>query len=409
MNERVRLVLKIALPLVFVAAGAAAMSALLEAREVPERAPPEPPRVGVQTRRVAWGPEQLTLRVRGVVEPRRRVALAPQIAGAIEWVDPALAPGARVTRGQPLARLDARELRLEVEALQAQVDRAAAQVDIERGAREVARKEWEIFAEGRDAPAAELDQRLATRQPQQQMSRADLELAQARLGQARLGLERAVVRAPFDGLVRQVQAAPGQIVGPQTPLVTLVGTQAFWVRVRVPVSQLHLLPEAVGEELPEVTVLQEAGGQARRFPARLLGQEGDVDAEAQMARALVEVPDPLGGEGPRLMLSGLAAVEIPARRLERAVSLPERAIYRGDVVYVCEPGEVLGRREVELAHRRTGSALVVAGLEPGDRVVTTRLAAPIEGMRLTCHEGEQGEVEGEADGDEPANEGGADE
>lgn len=360
--------LKVVLPVLFVGAGWMGMQALVDSREVPTPKAAVTPTLGVEVQTVRLKATPLTLTWRGIVEPAEVVALAAQTSGVIASVAKGLNPGARVDKGDVLVRLDRRRLKLEVDALTAEVERAQGALEIEEGAGAASEKEWALYGKGKEG-----SKRLATRAPQRQISQAALEVARARLAQAKLELGRATVRAPFDALVRDVRASRGQFVTPQAGLVTLAAADRFWVRARVPLSELGMV-----ERGREVTVLGSRG----KVKGTLLGLEGDVESTTRTARALVEVPKPL--EAPGLLLGGRVEVEVEATELGRAAMLPERAVYDGTQVYVCDEASKLRGRTIEVARRLPGSVLVRAGLQDGDRVIVTRLAAPIEGMALTC-------------------------
>ncbi len=137
--------------------------------------------------------------------------------------------GDRVTRGQPLVRLDDRELRAELD--QARVRVRQARHDLER----LERLE---------------DSRLVTEEARQQ-ARTDLELALAEERRLTLRLERMRIVAPFGGLVRERLVEPGETVAAQTDLLTLV-SEALTVESDMPAgwrpADLH---EAAFEVRPD--------------------------------------------------------------------------------------------------------------------------------------------------------------
>ena len=81
---------------------------------------------------------------------------------------------------------------------------------------------------------------------------------------------------------------------PQSDLGTLVGTDAYWVKVSIPVDRLQW----VSVPGSPATIISN-GGTARK--GRVIKLLGDLEEKGRMARLLVEVRDPLalrpGNEG----------------------------------------------------------------------------------------------------------------
>ncbi|MEM1349350.1 MAG: efflux RND transporter periplasmic adaptor subunit [Myxococcota bacterium] len=391
MDDRVRVGLKILAPIVLVGLGAAGMVYLTESREVPKPEPLEPQILEVEVQVIRLERAEPMMTLRGVVEAARQIQLAPRVQGTVSSIARDLAPGDTVRRGEVLVRLDARLMKKELEALHADVDRAEATLDIERGAGELADREFSAFTDTHGGTPGEVNE-LATRAPQRAAAEASLRAAMARHERAELDMTFHSVRAPFDALVGEVLVGRGQNVGPQFPLMTLTDVSSFRVRARVPTAELARLPQLTAkEDAPErrAHVVQRLGALEQRFGAIVRGLDGSVDPTSRTASLVVDVPDPLGlsAEPPppqALLLGGLVDVELETSALEGVAELPERAVYEGAHVYLCDEADTLRKRAVSLVGRTPGAVLVGAGLADGMRVVRTRLIAPVEGTRLQC-------------------------
>lgn len=180
----------------------------------------------------------------------------------------------------------------------------------------------------------------------------------------------------------------GQLVGPATQTATLVGTDAFWVRVSVPLASLANLQLPDGETPgPVVRVSQQVGGRRVERAGRVLRLLPDLDSVGAMARLLVAIEDPLAlteanrGSLP-ILLGSYVDVEIDAAPLESAVEVPRVAFREGNRVFVMTGEDTLSVRAVEVAWSRDESVLVTTGLEHGERIVTSRVPTPVDGMPL---------------------------
>lgn len=214
--------------------------------------------------------------------------------------------------------------------------------------------------------------------------------AEAALRKARLDHERTAIRAPFNALVESKLVDPGSLVTPASRIARLVGTDAYWVEVSVPVDRLKRirLPDGKRVAGAAVRVFDEAAwGPGVHREGRALRLAGALEPNGRMARLLVEVPDPLAlAPGPPgrlpLLLGSYVRVEIDGGELDGVVAIDRDLLRDGDRVWVLEDPGRLAIRPVTIVSRERNRLLVSEGLKDGDRVVTTDLSAPVAGIPL---------------------------
>lgn len=367
-----RVVLPVAIPLgaLVLTAGVIAMSPAAN-RQAP------PPRVA-QVEVAVVQPTDAVAHVygSGTVTAARRVSLATEVSGKVTYLSEELVPGGRFARGDVLLRIDARDYEASLAAERARLAQAELEVALEEKRGTIAEREWELFEDGRERTD------LAMRAPHLLTARANLEAARASVERAELNLSRTALRAPFDGVIAQEGADLGQLVGPGTPVATLVGTDVAWVTVSVPVEQLRAL------SIPGPTSAEASGGVARqRLPdgslverrARVLRLIGELDPVTRTAQVLVEIPEPMSGDLP-LLPGAYVEVELEGRPLDEAFVVPRVAVSDGNVVWVVAEGDLLEKREILPTWRDRDAIVVASGLRAGDRVVTSPLSLPVEGM-----------------------------
>jgi RND family efflux transporter MFP subunit len=381
--------------LILVASGVVAYF-IFESRAEPSKKEREEVGVAVETMSIERKKVRPTVTASGAVVPARQLDVMPQVGGRITWLYESLDPGTFVDEGQKLFRIEASDYRLRVKQAQAQLDQAEAQLAIEAGQQEVAREEWEMFKDQVDNPDA--DASLALREPQLRSAEVSVESAEANLESARLNLRRTSLRAPFNAVIVQSNAELQQLVGTQSQIARLVGTDTFWVRVSLPVDMLRYIdiPGLRGgsgdpEAASKVTIRQDVGGHAVERSGRVIRLLSDLDPAGRMARVLVSIDDPYGLEqttedGLRpypILLDAYVDVEIETNRSPELIELPREALREGDEAYVYSPeNKTLDVRQVDIHWRREDSVLVADGLEEGDQVITSPLANPVEGMLL---------------------------
>ncbi|HSP80362.1 MAG TPA: efflux RND transporter periplasmic adaptor subunit [Myxococcaceae bacterium] len=372
---------RILLPLALLVLGVGITLVLVRSKPRAQRAAPAAsvPRVEV----VEALPRTLPARVggTGLVQPSRKVSLSAEVSGRIVEVSDAVLPGGRLKEGALIARVDSRDYRLAIQQEESRVRAAELELQLEQGRQDIAAREWKLLGGGKSAEEAPL----ALRKPQLAATQQALEAARSGLERARLNLERTALRAPFNALVLTENLEVGQVVGPGNAVLTLIGTDRFWVSVSLPVEDLGMLdiPGLNAERGSRATVVQRLGAEAPIIrEGEVLRLQGELDAQARTATLLVAVDRPLDAPGGGLpLLSGAYVdVELEGRPLENAIALPRAAVFDGDKVWVVSAEGTLVRRTVQVGWRTRDEVVVVGGLESGARVVTSPLSMPIEGM-----------------------------
>jgi len=414
--------------LVILSIGAVAAWYWLAHEPKARRKPPQAQARLVEVTAVQVGRHRVTVRVMGEVAPARSIALAPRVAGEVIQLSPEFVPGGRFEKGEVIARIDPEDYELALEKQKAEAERLAAladqaaatvaqretdvtqaqcQLDIEMGKQSVAKREYELLGETVDGR----DEALILRKPQLETAKASLEAARAALQSARaaadsaqaaketaetavrladLDLARTTLRAPFNAIIQRRQVNLGSQVAAGSPVATLVGTDAYWVEVLVPVNELRWIriPGSVEEEGSPVCIYNEAAwGPDTCRTGRVLRLESALEEKGRMARLLVSVPDPLGrkapsGRTPPLLIGSYVRADIEGTALEDVVALDRNHLRNGNEVWVMNGGGELVIRQVEVAHRGRERVLVTDGLKAGEHLVTTDLTAPVAGMRL---------------------------
>ncbi len=348
----------------------------------------------VETVLVERGTHRPRLDVLGLVEPARDVLLSPRVSGQIVEMEPAFVPGGLVRAGQPLLRIDPADFEQLLTARRAELHQAEAELAIEQGRQVVARQEFQLLGEEIDPD----NRSLVLREPQIASIRARVSAAQAAVEQAELDLQRTTVRAPFDAQILSRSVNLGSQVARGDPLARLVGVDEYWVIASVPLRDLRWLRFPEGDAPGSVARVRlptawPAGASRQAQVARLIGT---VDDQTRLARVLATVTDPLGQtvDGPPLILGTIVQIEIEGRALEDVVRIDRRWLRQDDTVWVMVDG-ALQIRAADVLHRDAEHAYLRAGVEPGEHVVTTNLAAVSEGLSLR-REGDPEPVEADA-------------
>lgn len=184
------------------------------------------------------------------------VLLLQQLAAAEAQLEFARAERDRLVNGareetRQLARTEAELAAVRVDQADADYQRAAAvykqhaisdqQFDDARFRLRIARVQWELAR----ARLAEIE--AAARPDELKMAEAKIQTGLAEVQQTRTMLDKAVLRAPCDGVVLDIDTEPGELVGPERPgpIITLVDDRR--IRVRAWVEELDVLSLRIGQ------------------------------------------------------------------------------------------------------------------------------------------------------------------
>ena len=378
--------LRLLLPTIVVIAAVAVAAWLLQTGPQAKPRPKVRNATIVDVRPVKFDRQATTISVMGTVIPKREVILKPQVSGRIISMSDKLIPGGRVAKDEPLLTIDPSDYQLAVQQLASEVARVEADWQIELGRQRVARKEYELLGE----TVTDEEKALMLREPQLANIKAVLDATKARLEQARLDLQRTVVTAPFNAVVISREIDLGTSVSPSATLATLVGSDSYWIDALVPSSLLKWI--STGQEGradgSQVRVYDSAAwGVAQYRTGRVLGLTAMVEEQGRMAKLLVEIPDPLalrtGAKGqPELLLGSYVRAEIVGASVPQAALVERDLVRDGSQLWIMDERNTLDIRPVEIAFRGQEYVLVTGGIREGERLITSNLPSPVEGMSL---------------------------
>lgn len=372
----------IAAPIGVLALGVAGFSILDATGPKPEEKAATAQAVAVQVAQAQARATTLSIAAQGEARPRTQSALASQVSGRIVWTAPAFLEGGAFRQGDVLVRIDDADYRLAVTRAQAQVAQARESLTREEAESELARQDWAELGRGEASP-------LVLREPQLAQARAGLAAAQAQLREAELNLQRASIRAPFDGRVRARRANVGDFVAMGSPVADVFATDVMEVRVPLTDADMAALSANVGYAAPRdggppAHVRAVVGGQQRTWEGRLARIESTIDSQTRLVYGVIEVRDPFAARHPAPLAPGtFVTATIDGRRSDTLVAAPRGALKRNEFVYVVNADNTVDVRRVRAAQTTADEVLFRDGVRDGERVIVSHLPSPRDGMSVT--------------------------
>ncbi|MBN1509183.1 MAG: efflux RND transporter periplasmic adaptor subunit [Sedimentisphaerales bacterium] len=198
-------------------------------------------------------------------------------------------------------------------------------------------------------------------------SSAKLDLAKARLGEC-------VVSAPFAGTITRVHVRAGDMAAVKAPLLEMADLSSLVIRIAVP--EVHA--SAVHEGMIARVTLDSFSG--RTFAARVARAYPELDRRMRTRTVELVLDEPA-----KLMPGMFARVRLVLESVEDALAVSQQAVIvtpaGGQVAYVVADGKAV-QRKVKVGIEQAGRVQVLAGLEPGEKVVVTGQEKLKDGMEV---------------------------
>jgi len=340
-----------------------------------------PQAVPVRTVTVEPGAVPNIVELPGRVEPVRTAEVRARVTGIVQAR--LYEEGTDVREGQPLFRIDPRELRASYAQTEASLQRAQATAT---NARAVVERYRPLVAENAISRQEYDAAQAAAREAEANVAqiRAQLEAASLQLGYT-------TVRAPISGRAGRAQVTQGALVsqGEGTLLMRIEQISPVYVS----------FSQSVGEVL-EIRRAIESGaidlGEDERVEVRLVHQDGveypvpgyidfldfSVDEETGTVDLRAEFPNPSG-----LLIPGeFVRARIYAGQIAQGITVPQRAVTvneDGGSVFVIGADGTAALRPVQLGALTGGRWVVESGLQRGDVVITSNLQKVRPGAPVT--------------------------
>jgi len=303
--------------------------------------------------------------VSGITSALRHATVSAEVAARI--VERHVEPGATVAAGAPLVTLDGTHLSIAVDEAQAmlqarKVDVAEARSELERGD--------ELGRKGAISNGRLDDLRFAEKR-----ANSARDLADAALRRAQRAHADAIVRAPFDGTVEQIDVQVGDYLAPGAPVATLADFSRVRIRAGVTAAEAARLEVGVRATVS----LPALGGFEAETVIHSVGLMADPASGTYPVELWVDNPQQ------RLRGGMVAQVRLASQENEDRALAPRLAVLRRQgrlAVYVVEErdGELRAFvREVRVGRQQGDSVELIEGPPAGARVVTEGLFALTDG------------------------------
>ena len=304
--------------------------------------------VPVSTAKVEVVALDRTISIVGTLFAKDEATVGAQVEGQVEKTRVDF--GDRVTEGQELAAIDTTSF----EALARQSAANLAKTRANALNAEQTLKRIQDLQKDNIASTSDLDAAVA----EAARTRAEVKVAEANAAVAQLDLDRSRVKAPFDGVVAERMASPGDYLSVGAPIVRLVQTDPLRLRLEVPERDSM----AVRTD-QNVRVFIE--GDTNIYRGQLSRIAPAIRADNRMLQVEADVPNPGG------LRAGLfARAQIVVTEPKETLSVPASAIttFAGlEKVISIKDGKA-AEKTVTTGRREGDWVEILSGLSAGETI-----------------------------------------
>lgn len=363
-----------------------AIAALL--RHKPETVPPKKVVPVVEAIEAQPARTRSIVDSQGVVQSRTETTLVAEVSGRVVSISPDLYAGGFFKQDDTLATIEKTDYIAAVASAKSRYAEAKVAYEQEFALAEQAQEDWRSM--GADGQPSEL----VLRKPQLARAQATLEAAQAAVDTAERDLSRTEIKAPYAGRVQHKFIDVGQFVNARTSqIASIYAIDTAEIRLPLSLADTRLIdiPERFSDgsssgSKPKVVITARYGGKAFHWEGVIDRSEGAVDPQTRLLYLVAQIKDPYAADAtsdrPPLKVGSFVTAQIFGQTIEKAFTLPRRALREGDTLFVINEDRTLEIREVDPYQKTSQNVILVEGLEKGELVCLTPLQYVVDGMNV---------------------------
>lgn len=260
----------------------------------------------------------------------------------------------------------------EAKAARARAEQACALAD---GAEREARRQINLQKHKNLVSQERVDSAVTEAQSQRagcSAARASIRVADARIDVAKEAVERTLVRAPFKGIVAEVNAELGEFVTPSPPgIATLPAIDLL------DISCLYVSAPIDEVDAPLIQTGMNACVSLDAFPKRrcsaIVSRIAPYVLEREKQARTVEVEATINDAADLAgLLPGYSAdIEVLLQKKDEVLRIPTEAVLEGNQVLVYDPDGLLAERDIETGLSNWRHTEVESGLKQGEQIVVS--------------------------------------
>jgi len=365
---------KIALPILIIAAGFLIMLGLMSLRTDPPKKRPEVTTKIVETEIVSLHPVASKVTAYGRVVSSQPIEMIAEVTGTIQKGDIPFKASQKFSKGDLILKIDDRQINMSINSAKSDLLTALATVLPEIKIDFPDQYEvWQNYFNN-----CEFDKEIA---PLPKAANEKIKLYLSRFNVYKLFYnvrdleirhEKHFFYAPFDGSIVSIALNAGSTARTGSLLSNIINLEKL--EVSIPVESRNV--GWIDNNQPVVLTSSELAGEWTGHISRI---GSDIDKLTQTIEVVIALDD---SQSSHLFNGIFLNANIPGKKIENSFAIPPKAVYEDSYVYLIINGKI-EQRNITLARRETDQAIISDGLKNGDTVVVEIMQGVSPGMPAT--------------------------
>jgi RND family efflux transporter MFP subunit len=385
---------KLITPVFIILLAGGATAAMIWQKKEAEKTPVTETVITVETVNLHGRDINFTVESQGNVSPHTETTLVSEVSSVVIEVSPKFVAGGFFKQGEVLLKLDPADYEVGVQQSRANLLTMKARLALEEAQAEQAKKEWDMSGRPRSVAPS-----IALRTPYLEEARANLLYAETDLKKAERKLSLTVIRAPYDGMIKEKLVDIGQYVTTGSQLARTFAVD--FAEVRLPLTDQDIayldLPRPAATEPqqdaagPLVYLSGVIGGTEYRWQARIVRTEGVIDQQTRVHYAVARIADPYAldshDDRPPLPVGSFVKASIQGISMKNVIAVPLSAMRGMDQVLLKDAGDRLRIHRVQILRSDRDYAYIIDDSLENQEAIITAIYNPIDGMQVRGVEG----------------------
>jgi membrane fusion protein (multidrug efflux system) len=294
-----------------------------------------------------------------LLKPFQEVEVVARINGILEKEN--FIEGSYVTKGDVLYEIQKNEYKAALET--AEATQAKAQANFDKATKDFQRAEY--LYKNKAISQQQFDEFLYAYDD----AKATLQGAKASVDIARIEYGYTTIRAPISGLIGISKSDEGSYIATQNATLTsITALDPVYAEFSLPNNDVMRYRSQI--KTGSKVIMEQDGktyvGEVDYIAPKLDSQTDTLLVRAKFANASKE-----------LVIGSFMQVRLDGFSYENVATIPQNALLKTPdaiLVYVINEDGSLGMRPVEVAHVKEGNAIILGGLQAGEKIVVSNIA-----------------------------------
>jgi len=326
----------------------------------------------------------IIIKSQGSIIPQKESQISPEITGPVVYVSSNLYEGSSFNKGDILARIDSKDYELDIKSAESTLAAAKTKLSFEEAESNSAREEWKKIGSGEPGD-------LTLRIPQLKQAKSAVEAAEANLERLKRNLDKTIIKAPYDGLVRKKNIDIGTVVSPGFLLASVYATDYVEIKLPIPDEDLAFLDIPLdGTEIEiknqsKVNLIGSFGGEKIIWDGKIVRMEAEIDSKSRMAILIGKVSNPydLSKYKIPLRVGQFVEAEIIGKNFKNLYTINRELIRnKNQLVTINQLDTTLDFRSVNIIRYVDDNAFINQGLDNQTSICITNLDVMYDGMKV---------------------------